>query len=567
MSAAPSITGFRLRLLVGMMLVVCAVTGLALWIAQNKVSTDVRQQLQRSFQSEIATMHRAWETRHEALVERARALARKSRIHAALEDNALDLLYPNAEDELRDVMEGDADSPLRARFYRFLDAEGKVIAAPPTVDAGNLDPAEERQLSLAKLPDTQQAGYLLRDGGMDEIIAAPIISTDTNELIASIVLGFKPFDTNGQSPGMMAGIWTAGRLLLPGVPAEAITHLGAMMTSAAPDSHAEVDIGGVPHLVFSQLLNPDSQLPPAYEVCVYSLADAMGRRQQLRRQILGAGVLLLLGAGVASHTIAGRLSMPVEQLAVNSARNEIRREKAEAALEQTSVELQRSMRFSADTSHQLKTPITVLRAGLEELQQQPGITRRMNDEISDLIFQTGRLSNMIHDLLFLSRLDAGRLQLQMTGLNLTHCIDSLLDDLSAVPSALDFDLVVEVPRDLHILGERRYVAMILQNLLENAWKYNLPQGTISIRARELDAMVALRVGNTGTGIPNEAQQHIFERFHRAAVGENMPGHGLGLNIARELALLHGGDLRLIRSADGWTEFEVSFRKSAITISA
>ncbi len=566
MSSPSSISGFRLRLFIGMMLVVLVAAGLALWVAQNKVSTDVRQQLQQSFQGEIAALHRAWEVRHAALVERSRSLARKSRIHAALEDNALDLLYPNAEDELRDVMANDADQPLQARFYRFLDADGKVIATPATVDAGMLDPEEEIELSRAKLQGTQQGGYLIHDGGMDEIIAAPIISTDTNDLIASIVLGFKPFNTINQNPGVKSGIWTKGKLYLPDAPSEVAARLATLLGGAPTGSHTELDIDGVPHLVFSQLLNPDSKLPPAYEVCIYSLADAMTRGQHLRTQILGAGALLLLGAGFASHAIASSLAVPVEQLVVDSAQNQIRREKAEAALEQTSVELRRSMRFSADTSHQLKTPITVLRAGLEELQQQPGITRKMDDEISGLIFQTAKLSGMIHDLLLLSRLDAGRLELQMADIDLSDYIDSLVDDLSAVPNAPDFEVVVDVPPDLHILGEKRYIAMILQNLMENAWKYNTPQGTISISVQELDDMVALRVANTGTSIPLEAQEHIFERFHRAAVAENVPGHGLGLNIARELALLHGGDLRLVRSADGWTEFDVSFRRAVVTTS-
>ena len=147
MSAAPNIAGFRLRLLLGMMLVVCAVTALALWIAQHKVTADVRQQLQQAFQSEIATLDRAREVRHAALVDRSRTLASKPRIHAALEDDALDLLYPNASDELRDVMEGGAAEPLRASFYRFLNGDGKVIPAPPGVDAGELTTAEEAGLS------------------------------------------------------------------------------------------------------------------------------------------------------------------------------------------------------------------------------------------------------------------------------------------------------------------------------------------------------------------------------------------------------------------------------------
>ncbi|MEI7909577.1 MAG: HAMP domain-containing sensor histidine kinase [Verrucomicrobiota bacterium] len=567
MTATPSITGFRLRVLLGMMLVVCAVTALALWSAQQKFTTEVQQQLQSAFQGQIASLHQAWELRHAALVERSRALARKPRLHAALEDNALDLLYPNAEDELRDLMEGGSEHLLQARFYRFLGADGRVIAAPPGVDAGKLSVEQEAGLSLAKLPDTQQVGYLMRDGGVDEIIAAPIISTDTDEVIASIVLGFKPFDLNGKGHGMQAGIWMGGRLILPDASAEARRKLDAVMPGAPTGSHFEVIIAGVPHLVFNQLLNPDSLFPPAYEVCVYSLVEAEQRRQNLRWQILGAGAFLLLGAAAASHLIAGRLAVPVEQLAVDSARNALQREQAQAALEQTSVELQRSERFSADTSHQLKTPITVLRAGLEELQQQPGITREMRVEIVELIFQTTKLSSMIHDLLLLSRLDAGRLQLQMTDVDLPLFIDSLADDLSAVPGAEDFDVTVDVPRNMHIRGEKRYIAMILQNLLENAWKYNVPHGVIAMRAEEVGDLVVLRVGNSGPGIPLEAQDHIFERFHRAAVGENVPGHGLGLNIARELALLHGGDLRLLRSAEGWTEFEVSFHLARRLVSA
>lgn len=559
MISAPSITGFRFRLMISMMLVVCAVTALALWIAQNKVTTDMQRQARQSFQNEIATLHREWEVRHTALLERSRSLASKPRIHAALEDNALDLLYPNARDELRDVMDGEGEHPLHARFYRFLGSDGKVIPAPPGVDAGILSSAEEARLSMPRLPDTQQIGYLAHDDGMDEIIASPIISTDTDEVIACIVLGFKPFGLKGLSRDVNAGIWTNGRLYLPDAPPDTIARLSAAIRYRGVGAPSEISINGNPYFLLAQLLNPDSLFPPAHEVCLYSFADAVERRRQLRWQILGAGSLLLLGAGLLSHLVSGRLSVPVKQLAVDSARNEMRREEAEAALQQTSVELHRSMRFSADTSHQLKTPITVLRAGLEELQKQPEVTPKMHGDIADLIFQTAKLSSMIHDLLLLSRLDAGRLELRMNRIDLPHFIDSLADDLSALPGAPDFEVKVDVPRSLHVLGDKRYIAMVLQNLLENAWKYNVPQGIISISARESDGMAVLRVGNTGPGIPLEAQEHVFERFHRAAVAENVPGHGLGLNIARELALLHGGDLRLIRSGDAWTEFEVRFR--------
>src|SRR5471030_1913965 len=100
-----SLASFRTKLLVAMMLVVSGSTALALYFAQHKVAANVEHDLQREFQDEVAVLHNVQELRHAALVERCRALVRKSRIHAALEDNALDLLYPSAADELRDIME------------------------------------------------------------------------------------------------------------------------------------------------------------------------------------------------------------------------------------------------------------------------------------------------------------------------------------------------------------------------------------------------------------------------------------------------------------------------------
>jgi len=69
----------------------------------------------------------------------------------------------------------------------------------------------------------------------------------------------------------------------------------------------------------------------------------------------------------------------------------------------------------------------------------------------------------------------------------------------------------------------------------------------------------LLIGNTGRPIARDAQRYIFERFHRGGTRSSVSGHGLGLNLARELARLHGGGLRLVRSGHDWTEFEVRFR--------
>ena len=171
---------------------------------------------------------------------------------------------------------------------------------------------------------------------------------------------------------------------------------------------------------------------------------------------------------------------------------------------------------------------------------------------------------MIEDLLLLSRMDAGRLHLNLGPVDLTRLIEGWLDDLGALPDALDLAIETDFPPVLLVEGEERYTSLILQNLLENARKYNRPGGRIRLTARVEGGWVILVIGNTGATIPAAAREHIFQRFHRGAVGENLAGHGLGLNLARELVRLHRGELRLIRSEADWTEFEARFRPAAST---
>src|SRR5437764_9650509 len=106
-TAAPARTGllrFRVKLLAAMMLVISAITALGCYLAQRQLAANAEQELEREFQGEVASLHRVQEMHRAALAESCRVLAQKPRIHAALEDNALDLLYPNAKDELRDLM-------------------------------------------------------------------------------------------------------------------------------------------------------------------------------------------------------------------------------------------------------------------------------------------------------------------------------------------------------------------------------------------------------------------------------------------------------------------------------
>jgi signal transduction histidine kinase len=582
---SPDIRRFRTRLLVAMMIVVVALTSSGIYFAQQRAAKEAEAGLQRDFELELAALHRLQDLRNAAVTDRSESLARNARIHAALEDDALDLLYPSARAELRDLMEHsetesdrtDSTETLRARFYRFLDGHGAVLA-PSTNDAGKLSPNAEAQLAQRRVPQTLQSGYVVQgDEGsrstVDEIIAVPIRSTETNEVIAALVLGFKPVETTGHgaSIGMKSGILVERMLQLPGLDDAARKQLAReveQMARAGGKGHSlRMEIEGVPHLLFFKQLNPESTYTPAYEVCVYPLTSLIARQRQLRWQIIGAGLLLLLGGFLFSEFLSRRLSRPVEELAVVSEENLAQRQRAEAELETTAEELQRSARFTADASHQLKSPITVLRAGLDSLLAREGFPREVYEEISTLIHQTYRLTGVVEDLLLLSRMDAGKLRLNLHAVDLSVLVEEWIDDLQAMPEGEDLKVEHDIPPHLEVAGETGFTSQVVQNLLDNARKYNRRSGIIRITARQTNDEVEFRVANTGRGILPEQQPHIFERFHRAGASDDISGHGVGLNLARELMRLHGGDLRLVFSDSKWTEFCVLFRASPLASDA
>ncbi len=564
------VASFRTKLLAAIMLVVSALAALGLYFTERKVMGDAERDLRLDFQAELSSLHKVQELRHAALAERCSALVSKPRIHAALEDNALDLLYPSAKDELRDLMEEEepaskqAASSLHARFYRFLDGAGGVLSPPHPKDVGVLSARAEAQLVLTKLPETQQIGYLSEQADpagetVDEVMAVPIFSTETGNVISALVVGFKAFELAGKRADaeMRSGIWVNRRLHLPSLPPSTQAALSSEIANAVarfdrPQSNFTVTVNGALHLLFYKRLNPDSLFSPAYEICLYPLASSIARQHRLRWQVGGAGALLLLVGFVASHIVAARFAVPVEQLAVDSEKNRAQRKRAEAALASTSEELKRSARYSADASHQLKSPVTVLRAGLETLLAREDFTPEVYDELSALLHQTYRLTGVIDDLLLLSRMDAGHLQIGCEPVNLSHLVEEWLDDLGALPDSLAVKIEKEFPAELYVAGEKRYTSLIVQNLLENARKYNRPGGRIRVVARKENNWVVLTIGNTGRSIAPRAQEHIFERF---SAGANVSGHGLGLNLALELARLHQGHLRLLRSGEDWTEFE------------
>lgn len=214
-------------------------------------------------------------------------------------------------------------------------------------------------------------------------------------------------------------------------------------------------------------------------------------------------------------------------------------------------------RFSADASHQLKTPLAVLRLGLDEFSERDDLDDSQRETVARLRQQTRRLTTLINDLLLLAQADAGRLQLEPERLDLAALLRAALDDLETLVDGRAVRVEAQVSEPLFVEVDRRRLRMALQVLVENAAKYTPAGGRIQLVASVEAETVVLRVGNSGKSIAVEDRESVFERFRRgAAVGENVRGFGLGLSMARTLLAAHGGSIRIAATKDGWVEFEV-----------
>jgi signal transduction histidine kinase len=296
--------------------------------------------------------------------------------------------------------------------------------------------------------------------------------------------------------------------------------------------------------------------------------------------MLGAIPTVLLITLVGSTWVASKAIAPVEEirqaarnitaqrldqrLPVPPTHDEIAGliEVLNATFDRLQCSFEQSVRFSADASHHLKTPIAVLRAGVEEIVSDVECTESTQMRAEALLHRIHHVSSVVDNLLLLSRADTGRLELSKEELDLGEVLEGVVDDALTLAESLDLKVQADIPKHLMLKADRTFVAMIAQNLVENAVKYNAFGGRIRLDARAVNGEVHMTVGNTGDGIPRDRIGQLFERFYRVRGGERVPGHGLGLSIARELARAHGGDVELVGSDGNWTEMRLRLPQAA-----
>jgi signal transduction histidine kinase len=250
------------------------------------------------------------------------------------------------------------------------------------------------------------------------------------------------------------------------------------------------------------------------------------------------GLLVLSGAsalvlGAASWWLAGRSLKPAQQA------------------------WERQQAFVANASHELRAPLTLMRANAEVALRRShaapaGVVGRgtardstTNEEqrtlLQDIVQEADHMAMLVDDLLLLSRLDAGRIQLQKQPVNAGDLLEEARRHASALAEQRGVAVVVDGAGGM-VQADPARLRQVLLILLDNALRHTPPGGRVSLSAQPEGHSVRLAVADTGEGIPAEHLPHVFERFYRASSdrGEESGGSGLGLSIARGLVEAHHG---------------------------
>ena len=225
-----------------------------------------------------------------------------------------------------------------------------------------------------------------------------------------------------------------------------------------------------------------------------------------------------------------------------------------ALLDRLADGLDQARRFTGDAAHELRTPLSILQAGLEELLARPDLAPEVRDELDSLIDDHRRLATICERLLLLSRSDAGQLKLELQPLDLVDLAEAAIEDARTLAEPRRISVEAELPAAAPCRGEPAYLTQVLLNVLVNAVKYNRDGGRVRVELRAEPSRWAFVIGNTGPGIAPAEAAHVFRRFYRTPSACAGGGNGLGLSLSRELARAHGGELTLLKSADDWTEF-------------
>lgn len=206
---------------------------------------------------------------------------------------------------------------------------------------------------------------------------------------------------------------------------------------------------------------------------------------------------------------------------------------------------QRIREFTLHASHELKTPLTVLRGELETVLHDTNSSAALKERLASQIDEIERLAKIVDGLTLLTRADAGQINLKWEPVRLDELVRESVADAKILAQPQGVEARLDACDEVTVVGDRHRLRQLLLNLADNAVKYNQAGGSIRFSLQRDGDFAALQISNTGPGLATELQRRVFERFFRGDASHNstIEGCGLGLSIAQWIVRAHRGGIQ------------------------
>lgn len=300
------------------------------------------------------------------------------------------------------------------------------------------------------------------------------------------------------------------------------------------------------------------------------------------RDVMLTGPLWLIVACAGGYWVSGRALAPVDRMIATAravtardlsrrvpvppASDELRRlaETLNGMLDRLEEAFERVTRFTADASHELRTPIALIRTRAEVMLRHPRTDEEWRAAVREIQLESERTSELIERLLTLAKMDAARGGLLGDAPSEVFDVRDVVESACRIGAALARDKGLRFSHDSHpspveVRGDPQLLERLFVTLFDNAVKYTGEGGGVCLRLRVGADAIAVVIEDTGIGIPAEDLSNIFERFYRSdkARSRDSGGFGLGLAIARSIAEIHGGSISVTSTQGKGSAFRVS----------